>query len=282
MGLKRLGLLAVLVVLGAAAAAAASAATSSSSASNALVFGAASDPVILDGPLVSDGESLRPIDQIFEGLVGLKPGTTQLVPLLATSWTASKNGLTWTFTLRKGVKFHGRHAVQRRGGLLQLQPLVQLPGRRSRAPRVTLLLEHGVRRLRASGGRSPGPDKSLYKGCKAEGSTRSSIMLTRPSSSFLGALALTNFGIASPTALKKYEADAGTVDANGVFHPTGTFGTQHPIGHRPVHAQVVDGRRQARARRATRSYWGAKAEARPGHLPADRRQRGAPAGAADR
>jgi hypothetical protein len=28
--------------------------------------------VVLDGPLVSDGESLRPIDQIFEGLVGLK------------------------------------------------------------------------------------------------------------------------------------------------------------------------------------------------------------------
>ena len=38
------------------------------------------------------------------------------------------------------------------------------------------------------------------------------------------------FGIASPTALKKYQADAGTVDATGVFHPTGTFATQNPIG----------------------------------------------------
>ena len=44
----------------------------------------------LDGSLVSDGESLRPINQIFEGLVGLKPGSTDLVPLLATSWTASR------------------------------------------------------------------------------------------------------------------------------------------------------------------------------------------------
>src|SRR4051812_43729245 len=73
---------------------------------NALVFGTSSDPVVLDGALVSDGESLRVIDQMFEGLVGLKPGTTQLQASLATSWKASKNGLAWTFALRKGVKFH--------------------------------------------------------------------------------------------------------------------------------------------------------------------------------
>ena len=34
-----------------------------------LVFAGASDPVVLDGALVSDGESLRVIDQIFERLV---------------------------------------------------------------------------------------------------------------------------------------------------------------------------------------------------------------------
>jgi ABC-type oligopeptide transport system substrate-binding subunit len=36
-----------------------------------LVFGTAADPVVLDGALVSDGESLRVIDQMFEGLVNL-------------------------------------------------------------------------------------------------------------------------------------------------------------------------------------------------------------------
>src|SRR5579859_3257624 len=97
MGLKKLGLLAAIAVAAVGAAAAASAATSSSQASNALVFGASSDPVIIDGPLVSDGESLRVFDQIFQGLVGLKPGSTTVIPLLATSWTASKNGLVWTF-----------------------------------------------------------------------------------------------------------------------------------------------------------------------------------------
>src|SRR6266511_4332119 len=71
-----------------------------------LVFGTASDPVVLDGALVSDGESLRVIDQIFESLTRLRPGTTKVEPWLATKWTTSKNGKVWTFTLRKGVNFH--------------------------------------------------------------------------------------------------------------------------------------------------------------------------------
>src|SRR5207302_8807500 len=82
-----------------------------------------------------------------------------------------------------------------------------------------------------------GPDKSPYLDCKALGQFTVNIILNRPSSSFIGALALTNFGMASPTALVKYQADAGTVDSSGVFHPTGTFGTQHPIGTGPYMLQ---------------------------------------------
>ena len=55
-----------------------------------MTFGTASDPVVLDGALVSDGESLRVIDQIFETLVGLEPGTTEIVPELAEGWEASR------------------------------------------------------------------------------------------------------------------------------------------------------------------------------------------------
>ena len=40
-----------------------------------------------------------------EALVGFKPGTTQLVPLLATSWTVSSDGTVYTFKLRRGVTF---------------------------------------------------------------------------------------------------------------------------------------------------------------------------------
>ena len=46
-------------------------ASKSGSAGKTLVFGTSADPVVLDGALVSDGESLRVIDQIFESLISL-------------------------------------------------------------------------------------------------------------------------------------------------------------------------------------------------------------------
>ena len=71
-----------------------------------LVFASSADPVVLDGALVSDGESLRAIDQMFEGLVTLSLGGTEIEPALAESWEASDDGLAWTFQLREGVTFH--------------------------------------------------------------------------------------------------------------------------------------------------------------------------------
>jgi peptide/nickel transport system substrate-binding protein len=232
MGLKKLGLLAGIAALSVGIAAAASAGTSSRQASNALVFGAAADPVIVDGPLVSDGESLRVVDQIFQGLVGLKPGTTQLVPLLATGWKASTNGLTWTFKLRKGVKFSDGTAFNARAVCFNFNRWYNFPGPLQNSA-VTYYWNTVFGGFHHPAPGNPGPSKSLYKSCRAVNASTVQLLLNRRSSSFLGALALTNFGMASPAALVKYQADAGTVDSNGVFHPTGTFGTQHPIGTGP-------------------------------------------------
>jgi len=232
MGLKKLGLLAAIAAMSVGIAAAAGAATSSKQASNALVFAASSDPVIIDGPLVSDGESLRVVDQIFQGLVGLKPGTTVVQPLLATSWSASKNGLAWTFNLRTGVKFSDGTPFNAAAVCFNFNRWFNFPGPLQNSA-VTYYWNTVFGGFAHPAKGNPGPDKSLYKSCKAVSASTVQLNLTRRSSSFLGALALTNFGIASPTALVKYKADAGTVDANGVFHPTGTFGTQHPIGTGP-------------------------------------------------
>ncbi|MBI4562422.1 MAG: ABC transporter substrate-binding protein [Candidatus Rokubacteria bacterium] len=48
--------------------------------------------------------------QIFDGLVQFDQ-TLTITPALAQFWKASRDGLTWTFMLRKGVKFHNEREV---------------------------------------------------------------------------------------------------------------------------------------------------------------------------
>ncbi|MBV8950596.1 MAG: ABC transporter substrate-binding protein, partial [Actinobacteria bacterium] len=189
-------------------------------ASSTLVFGTEADPTLLDPSLVSDGPSLRATDQIFESLVGFKLGGTAVIPELATSWSVSKNGLAWTFKLRQGVKFSDGTPFNAAAVCFNFTRWFSFP-----APLQSDALSYYwvtvFQGFRNPAPGNPGPDKALYKGCKAHGQYSVSILLTRRSSSFLAAIGLPNFGIASPAALKKYQADAGTVDATGVFHPTG-------------------------------------------------------------
>ena len=80
--------------------------TNHASANGTMVFAGAADPTYLDPALVSDGESFRVTEQIFEGLVAIRPGTTSIRPALATSWKIARDGKSYVFNLRHNVKFH--------------------------------------------------------------------------------------------------------------------------------------------------------------------------------
>ncbi len=73
------------------------------SASETLVFAISVDVDQLDPGSTSVSQV---VNNIFEGLVKFKAGTTSIEPCLATSWEISVDGKEIIFYLRKGVKFH--------------------------------------------------------------------------------------------------------------------------------------------------------------------------------
>src|SRR5881392_3516634 len=94
------------VLVAIAALAAVGTAGGASKAGGTFVIAGAADPTYLDPALVSDGESFRVTEQIFEGLVAIRPGTTSIRPALATSWKIARDGKSYVFNLRHNVKFH--------------------------------------------------------------------------------------------------------------------------------------------------------------------------------
>ncbi|BDG60670.1 ABC transporter substrate-binding protein [Caldinitratiruptor microaerophilus] len=71
-----------------------------------IVVGLQAEPTNLDPAQISDYNSSRAADGMFDRLVRFKDGSTELEPGLAESWDISQDGLVYTFHLRKGVKFH--------------------------------------------------------------------------------------------------------------------------------------------------------------------------------
>src|SRR5262245_24306755 len=74
-----------------------------------LVFPVPSEPPSYDGHREETFGLIHPIAPFYNTLLRVDPNDksgTKPAPSLAESWTASADGLTYTFKLRKGVKFH--------------------------------------------------------------------------------------------------------------------------------------------------------------------------------
>ena len=71
-----------------------------------LVYLRGNDSTKLDPGDVTDGESSKVVEQIFDQLIRFKSGTVEVEPSLATAWSHSEDRKTWVFTIREGVTFH--------------------------------------------------------------------------------------------------------------------------------------------------------------------------------
>jgi len=223
-----------------------------------LVFAGASDPVVLDGALVSDGESIRVITQIFETLVALEPGTTEPVAGLAESWEADDAGTVWTFKIREGVTFHDGEPLDAEAVCFNFDRWYNFEGPLQN-PGATYYWQVVFGGFATFNKDSGAPEESLYESCEATDETTAVLTLTKPSATFIPALSQQAFSIASPKALEEFNADEGTTDADGIFSPSGTFGTEHPIGTGPF--EFVSWTRNDRlVLKRNENYWGDKAK----------------------
>jgi len=173
-----------------------------------------------DSAFSQDSNTSYVLNQVIEGLVTLKPGTVgDIVPALAKSWTTSPDGLTYTFELQDGVKFHD--------------------GTDFNADAVC----YNYNRWNNFTGALASPDYAFYYGavfggygkdsnlasCTANGANEVVIKLKKPYTPFLLSQTISTFGINSPAALKAGDAD----NPDPTKSPYGTGGKGAMIGTGP-------------------------------------------------
>jgi peptide/nickel transport system substrate-binding protein len=217
------------------------------------IYAGAADPTYLDPALVSDGESFRIARQIFDTLVQLAPGSTRLQPALATRWRPSRDGKTWTFTLRRGVRFHDGTAFNAASVCANFNRWYNWTGpfQDASASYYYRQLFGGFKKNESAGLGPP-----LYRSCRGVGRYVARITLNRRSGPFVPSLVLPAFAMQSPTAMARYGANQGQL-VSGTFRPTGTYAFSHPTGTGPWKFESwTIGQRYVLVRNP--SFWGKK------------------------
>lgn len=186
-------------------------------------FGTGSRPLGLDPALVSDVDSYRITRQILEGLIGVDQTSGKPTPLLATEWTNSDDGRSYTFKLRENVKFQDGTAFNAAAVCTNFKRWFNFsPALRKQAPGSTfkgVFMAH-----------SDQASLSIYKGCTALAADSVRIDLTQPFTGFLQALTLPAFAISSPRALAAGSADV--LNRNREGQPLSAYAL-HPVGTGP-------------------------------------------------
>ena len=157
-----------------------------SSTPQVLVFGRGGDSVSLDPAIVTDGESFKVTQNVFETLLNFGDRDTTVQPGLAKEWEVSEDGLTYTFILEEGVKFHD-------GTDFNAEAVVKNVERWKAGNEESFYYFNSM--FKAEG-------EDIIKEVKADGDYKVVFTLSRPQAPFLKNIAMSPFGIASPTAFE--------------------------------------------------------------------------------
>ena len=164
------------------------------------------DVATLDPAIGYDWQNWSMIKSLFDGLMDYVPGTTTLRPGLAESYDVSPDGMTFTFHLRKGVKFSNGREMTADDVKYSLDrvtlPATQSPGAGFFAS------------IKGSEKMADGSATSL-EGVKVVDPLTVEITLNRPDATFLQVMALNFSYIVAKEAVEEAGADFGK-------HPVGT------------------------------------------------------------
>jgi len=159
---------------------------SAGSSEKSLVYGRGGDSTALDPATVTEGESFKVTVNLYETLINFGDQDVTLQPGLAKSWEASPDGLSYTFQLEEGVKFHD-------GSDFNAEAVVK-----------------NFERWKAGADKFPYfmsqftmDGEQVIESITAEGDYTVVFKLMQPQAPFLKNLAMSPFAIASPTAFEK-------------------------------------------------------------------------------
>jgi peptide/nickel transport system substrate-binding protein len=198
-----------------------------------------------DPSMSASGNDLYVSQNVMEGLVALAPGSTsKVVGRLATGWTTSPDGLTYTFTLRQGVKFHDGTPFDAAAVKFNYDRWTNAPGP---------LQEYLWSYSNVFGGF--GADSNLASVDVVDPSTVA-LHLKNPQSNFLVTQTLPDFSLASPEALKAGGGDNTVTDISKIEFAQG--GPHAMVGTGPFKfKEWVPGDHVTIVKNA--DYWGTKA-----------------------
>ncbi len=168
---------------------------------NTFVFGEFGNAVQLDPAVVTDGISFRVTVQGCEALLAYDGSTTNPIPALAKSWTASEDGLVWTFQLEEGVMFHDGTPFNAEAVKWNFDRWRLTSHPQHFAESVFEYYDYMWNGF---------DEGSLIQSVEATGEYEVTITLQQPYGSMLNTIAMPMFAIASPTAVEAAGAAYGT------------------------------------------------------------------------
>jgi peptide/nickel transport system substrate-binding protein len=140
----------------------------------------------LDPNVAAAAQEARILRQLYDSLVATTPDGAKQVPWLASAWTVSPDGKTYTFTLRDGVMFHDGTPFNAEAVCFNLDRIAN--------PATGSVFAIGA----------IGP----YKSCSATAPTTAVVTLSAPYAPFLANLSSPFLGMVSPAAVRAEGAAA--------------------------------------------------------------------------